>query len=1436
MSTYSAAVLAAKPTLYWPLNDGVGANTVEDWGPNALVGTVGSAITLGTTALVGSDARTSATLPVSGAYSANKLISSAQSALLQPTAAISFEFVLRIVSTAAAAATSVLSIGANGAGSVYGPIIQLSPSNVLQWYLYTGASVFANVSALTVGVDYHVVFSYDGITQRIYVNGTLAASSTATSGPISGYDGAHGLVLGQFYTSATATPNVNIQDVAVYAGSVLSAAVVAQHAALAAGYLTTPYEAAVLAASPVLFWPLGDAPGTVAKDYGPNNLTGAVGSAVTLGSASLAQRDATTSAQLPATTGTSTTKQIVAPTNTALNPTTGFTFECIIQVNSWPTNYAGGGILWENSVTASTATIAQLLQFSSAGVLNALINNSAVSLVTAAVISLGVPFHLALAYDGAHVVIYVNGVSVASVAYTAALSAYGNGPFLLGNSYSSAPGTFVGFDVQGVAYYASGLSATVIAQHAAIAGLDATSTALLPAAAGISTPYMAAVLADAPVGFWRLDDPTTASTIRDSSGNNISGSWQTGVTRRVAGLLASEPGDPATSFPSGAYAANKVLSMLTGPIALLQPTQSFSCDFLLNIASLATQTIVSTTNAAGSAYSFAIAISNTGQVLAILNSNAANANSPVNTIAAGNVYHVAVTYDRTTLRTYVNGTQVASTAYTAALSGGSAFSIGDAYTSRTGEAQVTIGQVAFYPQALSPARVLAHYTATQPAHVTQSIAAGAGIISKTTQPLAAAARTSATVTQPLAGGGAVIRVTLQQSLPAAAMVLGTAHAPLGAGASIITSTTQPLAAAGRIVVVASTTVAAGAMMLGIVDTALAAGAFLLGQNSPPLPAAGRIKKTLFASLGAGLTIQHIQDVGLQAQAVVIAPSTPQSLAAEALLAVTVERALDAGASLETNAYPTVAANALLSGDTFTPLGAAAAIQSFDREPIGATSRITGTPTSTVAAGAAIIAAGQGALAGAAWLQGAAKPSLDALAAILTSYSMPLGAGAELQGVPSVSIDAGATIFNQIIGSLGAGAFIEAGQSAASLGAAAIIIVGPLPDQLAAGARLSGTVPGELGAGVRIATIVDSSVDAASQITELQYASANAAARILRIVTDEQRLDAAGRISVKTAKSIAADLTLVANLRESILAAGRISARQRAILGAGAMILGRGSDELAAQGRIAARPPGGGLHLPAAAYLITFARSAITGDAAIAAPAEKHIGARAYLITIADESTGAAGYLTNAGAQSVNAGARIASSPREALGAGAEIQTSHLVGIGAGASISVSMWMQAASLISETARRVIGAGANLLWLVRQHLGGGARIVEQPNPYVFVNRKNRVRGEQRHVDVRPMREQFRDERQPRPRQQPYRAGSSDDRPFDMVPPPAPANDEFTFVQTEPAAVWVITHDLGHYASVTTVDNTGEEIEGDVTYPELNVVIVSFSIPVAGIAYLV
>lgn len=71
-----------------------------------------------------------------------------------------------------------------------------------------------------------------------------------------------------------------------------------------------------------------------------------------------------------------------------------------------------------------------------------------------------------------------------------------------------------------------------------------------------------------------------------------------------------------------------------------------------------------------------------------------------------------------------------------------------------------------------------------------------------------------------------------------------------------------------------------------------------------------------------------------------------------------------------------------------------------------------------------------------------------------------------------------------------------------------------------------------------------------------------------------------------------------------------------------------------------------------------------------------------------------------------------------------------------------------------------------------------------------------------------------------------------------PPGPRGEDgghYLHPQAEPSAQWIIPHNLGFKPNVTVLDSAGTEVEGSVSYPDDNTVIITFSSAFSGQATL-
>jgi hypothetical protein len=231
-ASYAANVIADRPVSYWRLGETSG--TIAGDATVANPGTYTGTPTLGAPSLVGSD-QTDTAVGFGGASD----VRVGQAGSLDLTTAITLEAFIKPTSLPTAGTSRVI-VAKTGSYSLElnGPTLELS---IMQ--LGVGRRLEAPAGTLVAGRAYHVVGTYDGATQRLYVNGVQVASVALTGSAdltinglrIGSWDGTQ-----QFFTGT-------LDEVAVYARA-LSAAQVAAHFAASQAPLGVP---STLAATPI---------------------------------------------------------------------------------------------------------------------------------------------------------------------------------------------------------------------------------------------------------------------------------------------------------------------------------------------------------------------------------------------------------------------------------------------------------------------------------------------------------------------------------------------------------------------------------------------------------------------------------------------------------------------------------------------------------------------------------------------------------------------------------------------------------------------------------------------------------------------------------------------------------------------------------------------------------------------------------------------------------------------------------------------------------------------------------------------------------------------------------------------------------------------------------------------------------------------------------
>jgi len=211
---YNAAVIADSPVSYWRLGEASGTAAADERGVNA--GTYNNSPTLGQTSLLPSDTSNKA-VAFDGTNDNVKIANSASLGLSSPLTLEAWIKPTLLPSSGNFA--SVLTKAESYSLQFNGPRLEFT---IMQ--SGTRKRLQAPVGAIAAGQAYHVVGTYDGATQRLYVNGTQVAS-TALTGAASATTSP--LYLGSWNGSEEFFKGT-IDEVAVY-GSTLSAARVAAH-------------------------------------------------------------------------------------------------------------------------------------------------------------------------------------------------------------------------------------------------------------------------------------------------------------------------------------------------------------------------------------------------------------------------------------------------------------------------------------------------------------------------------------------------------------------------------------------------------------------------------------------------------------------------------------------------------------------------------------------------------------------------------------------------------------------------------------------------------------------------------------------------------------------------------------------------------------------------------------------------------------------------------------------------------------------------------------------------------------------------------------------------------------------------------------------------------------------------------------------------------
>ncbi len=455
-ASYSATVLADNPVSYWRLGETSGTVAVDQRSANA--GAYVNTPTLAATSLLATDTANKAV----GFDGTNDHVKVPNSAGLQLTSAVSLEAWIKPTSLPASGSfRSILTKAETYSLQFNGPQLEFT---IMQ--AGVRKRVQAPVGAIVAGQTYHVVGTYNGSAQRLYVNGVQVAIA-ALSGAAT--TNTNALFVGS-WSATQEFFNGTIDDAAVY-NTVLSASRIAAHYEAGSGKVLPPsYSSEVLADNPVSYWRLGETSGTTAVDERAAN-AGTYTNAPTLGATSLLATETANKA----VTFDGTNDHVRVSNSAGLQLTTSVSLEAWIKPTSLPASGSFRSIL--------TKAESYALQFNGPRLEFTIMQAGVRKRVQApeGAIVAGQTYHVVGTYGVEGELgfqnLYVNGVQVATASLSGAATTNTNALFI--GSWNATQEFFNG-TIDDAAVYGTVLSASRIAAHYEVGADPPTTTITSP--------------------------------------------------------------------------------------------------------------------------------------------------------------------------------------------------------------------------------------------------------------------------------------------------------------------------------------------------------------------------------------------------------------------------------------------------------------------------------------------------------------------------------------------------------------------------------------------------------------------------------------------------------------------------------------------------------------------------------------------------------------------------------------------------------------------------------------------------------------------------------------------------------------------------------------------------------------------------------------------
>jgi RHS repeat-associated protein len=297
------------------------------------------------------------------------------------------------------------------------------------------------------------------------------------------------------------------------------------------------------------------------------------------------------------------------------------------------------------------------------------------------------------------------GANQATLSWTAPAGTIAR--YLVTAYQGSQPQNAIGVNGTTTSVVVSGLQAglpytfNVVAYNAYGASPPGTSSSVTPT--GTNPMYAQTILADTPLEYYRLDDPS-GTVGADSSGNSRSATYAGTYTQASAGALPNDPDKALYANGATVTASDSALPMGNGArtIEAWVNTTTGGVQAIAGYGTAATRSL------------FDLRLNGSNQVGVVTWNDDKYFTAPYS-LTNGQWHQIAATYDGTTVIVYVDGQNIGQSTFGSGLgtqSNGSGMVVGRDSWACCESFVGSLDDVSVYGSALSSSRVLAHFSAS----------------------------------------------------------------------------------------------------------------------------------------------------------------------------------------------------------------------------------------------------------------------------------------------------------------------------------------------------------------------------------------------------------------------------------------------------------------------------------------------------------------------------------------------------------------------------------------------------------------------------------------------------------------------------------------------------------------------------------------------------